>query len=576
MYAHVNKEQSGNQSEDKQAAQKEYTSGFSFQFQDNRPDSFVQRKLQETAGKSPKALQIAQLQKLAGGPVIGTQVRIQKATESVEMEAQGEADTNEAPIQLQLKQGSAYRVNQTEQGRHRTPTGNVSPHPRSSGFPSTQVGKVYLVVDFTSDMSYMQLQPLTPSGGADFYIPVGNDGYYDIEPELARDPNPGPLDVINDRDNTELLEVSGNAYNNQDPDAADITQGELGNCWLIAPMMAMTMSTHWNQHIATLIQQQGQDYQVELGNTVNINTGLGTQTQMVTISGWIPTVDVGHGQMEFLYAQQQLGVPGQLSGGHSAPVWPSLLEKAAAKSFGGGSYQGLDDNDASVGFQLLGHTQPQTLMPPGPGTQPYANMILAMGSDAAGTATTKKDNASSQTLSTDANNALLMSGAFLGLIEDHVYIILPASSVQNLVLQNPHGKNHPTGPIPQANVDDVISRIDYLPVPQPQVQQPQVPQQQVQQVQAPQQQVQAPPQLANAVVQAHQQVQQFNQQQQMQAVQQVQLQPLQVQPQLLQQLQVVQQQIAQFQQQQFQQAQQANQASGSPTKKQKPNPGGIP
>lgn len=575
MYTQVNKEATSSQSDDKRNSRKDPAESSLFQFEDQRPEALVQRKFLDTATKSPKAKQITQLQNIADRPAIGTQVRVKKTEESVKTETQQEpVPKNEAPVQLQLVQGSAYRVNHSETGKHRTQTGNVSPHPRSSGFPTTQVGKVYLVVGFSNDGNYMQLQPLTPSGGTDFFIPIGNDGYYDIEPELARDPNPGPLDVINDRDNTKLLEVSGNAYNNQAPAATDITQGELGDCWLIAPMMAMTMSNHWNQHIATLIQQQGQDYQVQLGNPTNITTGQGMQTQMVTISGWIPSVDIGNGQMEFLYAQQQLGVPGQISGGHSAPVWPSLLEKAAAQSFGGGSYQGLDDKDANIGFQLLGHTQPQTLMPPGPGTPTYANMILEMGNDAAGTATTKKNAASSRTLSTDANNPQLMSAAFLGLIEDHVYIILPASTVPNLVLNNPHGKNHPTGAIPQANVDEVIARIDYLPAPQQQVQQQaQVPPQQAPQVPVQQQQVQAPPQLANALVQAHQQVQQFNQQQQAQAVQQVQLQPAQLQPQLLQQLQFVQQQMAQFQQQQLQNAQQAN---GSPPKKQKTNPGGIP
>ena len=586
MYTHVNKEQaSGNHSEDKQS--KRNAEQAPFQLLDNRPDAIVQRKLQKTANESPKAQKIVQLQKLAGENAIGKKVRFTKPVESVETEQQNEAEqTSEAPVQLQLNQGTAYRVNHEEEGRHRTNTGNVSPHARSSGFPKTEVGKVYLVVGFTGDMKYMQLQPLTPPG-TDFYIPVGNDAYYDPEPELARDPHPKPTDILNDRNNTELLEVSGNAYNNQAPDAKDITQGELGDCWLIAPMMAMTMSNHWNSHIASLIRQNGQDYEVELGNTVNINTGIGAQTQLVTISGWIPILDIGTGQKEFLYAQQQLDVPAKISGGHPVPVWPSLLEKAAAQSYGGGSYQGLDDKDANIGFQLLGHTQPQTLMPPGPGSQPYANMILAVGSDAAATATTKKDAVSSQNLSVDANDDALMNAAFLGLIEDHVYIILPASSVQNLVLKNPHGKKDPTAPIPQTDVDDVIARIDYLPVPQAPVQQPQAPPQQVSQDQAPQQNVQAPPpqvvqappqtlqappQLAHAVQQAHQQVQLFNQQQQVQAVQQIQMQPDQVQAQLLQQLQLIQQQFAQFQQQQIQQALQASQSVENPAKRQKTDP----
>ncbi|MDF3026572.1 MAG: Calpain family cysteine protease [Fluviicola sp.] len=570
MYTHVNKEQSSNnESEDKQ--HKGNAGHVSFQLQDNRPDAIVQKKIQETANQSSKAQKIGQLQKLAGENAVGKKVRFTKAIQSVEIgEQQTEAEqTNEAPVQLQLNQGTAYRVNHEEEGRYKTKTGLVNQKARSGRFPKTVQGQVYLVVGFNVNGTYTQLQPLT-ARGANFFIPTGNDAYYDPEPEL---------DPWNTRDNTELFEVSGNAYNNQAPDAKDVTQGEMGDCWLIAPMMAMTMSNYWNSHIASLIRQNGQDYDVKLGNTVNINSGMGAQTQMVTISGWIPAVDVGTGQKEFLYAQQQLGLPAKISGGTPTPVWPSLLEKAAAKSYGGGSYQGLDDKDANIGFQLLGHTQPQTLIPPGAGTQPYANMILAVGSDAAATATTKKVTASSETLSTDASDDALMNAAFLGLIEDHVYIILPASSVQNLVLKNPHGKKDPTAPIPQAKVDDVIARIDYLPVPP--VQQPQALQQQAPQVQVPQQNMQAPPpqappqtlqappQLASAVQQAHQQIQLFNQQQQVQAVQQIQLQPDQVQAQLLQQLHQIQQQFAQFQQQQIQQASQSVQ---NPAKRQKTDP----
>lgn len=473
------------------------------------------------------------------------------------------------PFQLKLAENSAYTVNQSEQGHNVTGGGNISTAVNNR--PSTQVGEVYLVVEFKTkaNVEYMRLKPLT-SGVSDLFVPVGNDAFYTLEPNL--DDSTGWLD-------NELTRVTGDPYNGQAPDPSDISQGEIGDCWLIAPMMAMTMSQHWNQHISNLTAPQGQDFQVTLGDPANIDSGQGQSTQLVTITGWIPTLPQAQSnttnQAEFLYAQLNLGMPGQVNGqqgAQQAPVWPSLLEKAAAQSFGQGSYQGLDDNNADMGFKLLGHTGPQTLQNPDANGQPYANMIDAMQHDAAGTATTKKDNPIGQyRLATDPENVHEMQNAYLGLIEDHVYIILNTSTVQNLQLKNPHGQKDPTGPVQQARVTDVIDRIDYLPVPQQQQnigqqqqnvgqqqnlgQQQNIGQQQQQNIGQQQQNVVQQAQLIQAVQQVHQQIQQLNQQQLNQAQQQLHVQPQHVQAIVLPQIQQVQQNFGFFQQQQMQQAQ---------------------
>jgi len=486
-------------------------------------------------------------------------------------------------IQRDLNQGSFYRVTTAENGKNRTAGGNVSLAQQNNN-PTTVVGELYYVKGFRSrqQVRYMELVPMSRSAQNaiqdPIFVPVGNDGYYTAlnEPGLDDDTADNPYGVY-------LETIQGDAYNGQAPNQADITQGAVGDCWLIAPMLAMVMSAHFNQHIAGLVNAaQGQGYDVTLGNVQQNGAVPNTVNQHV--SERIPALDSTQaqgGQDEFLYSQLTLHKPGAIAGGTA--TYPALIEKAVAMQMGG-SYQDLDDNDASLGFAYLGHARATTINNPNPANQNYQTMVTEVSqNDAAGTATTKTNAASNQNLIEDRDDQQQVAASYRNLIEDHVYIILPATTNQRLYLHNPHGNMHPTGGyVPSNNVQEVIARIDYLPGPPAQQQQPA--QQQVavpaQQGQGQQQQgPQAPQQQAPAQQQAQGQGQQAQQQAPVQQAAPQQQAPAQMLGQLNQQnaqaIQVahaqaqalpaplnvfVQQQVQQAQQQQLQQqqAQQAN------------------
>ena len=376
------------------------------------------------------------------------------------MLAQRRPDMRRPQLQRRLTKSNTYRAIQAEVGKNKTGGGDVS-LAQHNNTPSTTVGQLYLVADFKRKQGadYTQLQPVTEDRPA-FFVPDGNpqhdQQYYQREntiPTLAN----GGTDLM-----TKVVTATGNPYNNQAPSAQDVTQGNVGNCWLLAPMMAMAGSAHWRDTLANAVTQNQANYDVRLG-TPNAQTAPGQvlQNQQVTVSGQLPAFpSADTNRDELLYGQMNRGIPDQI--GQGAVTWPALMEKAIAQSWGNNSYQSLDDNNASLGFQLLGATQPFTLQPPDTASQEYAALIQGLAQGAAATATTVRNGDNGKVLSTTDNDAQEIAAADYRLIEDHVYIIT-AVTQQNMTLSNPHGRNHPSGPIPTNQVANLIARIDYLP-----------------------------------------------------------------------------------------------------------------
>lgn len=240
------------------------------------------------------------------------------------------------------------------------------------------------------------------------------------------------------------------------PDA--ISQGEIGNCWFLATLGAMTVSDYWKDYLIAQIKRiaKTNNFEVTLyeesgaSNYVNIT---GHLLQYQTSSGFDP---------QLVYAQQRTvnvsNIPDE-----NAVIWPALFEKALATIWDG--YQQLDDNTPDAAFELLTGIESDLHTPRAKNlkTKAWDNLQNAFIAGAAVTLTTAKNGdlkGGTKRMAEEPDKANPLS---LNLLEDHVYI-LTGYNGSDMILRDPHG-GILAHYFSMANINTYFERIDYLEVP---------------------------------------------------------------------------------------------------------------
>jgi hypothetical protein len=137
----------------------------------------------------------------------------------------------------------------------------------------------------------------------------------------------------------------------------DARQGLLGDCYLMAAMAAVAL--HRPNIIRSMIQENGD-------GTYNVIFASGSLTVGLRMEGIIPTIYVDRTNYETRSIDADLPtfdirVSGSLAYGKSSDfnpsgqreLWPSLIEKAYALVFGGGSYKGIEWGNAGDALRRI-------------------------------------------------------------------------------------------------------------------------------------------------------------------------------------------------------------------------------
>lgn len=253
--------------------------------------------------------------------------------------------------------------------------------------------------------------------------------------------------------------------NNPVPDITHVSQGNIGDCWLLGVMAAVVRSPKWNAELFSrlAIDKVKREYVIKLAEGVpDANTMKLPDENIVRVSGYLAQyINMGTGKSELLYAQQLLGIPDAMDANpDTAAVWPAILEKAVAQYYGG--YQKLDNKLPDKAFGLLTGTASKKVLGKNVTNETWGELKTAFDTEGAITMTTRKNKDVTGTkLSVDGNDAVKINAAYKKLIEDHVYTVVGMTDAE-ITLRNPHGQHHPDK-IVLADFGTHIHRVDWLP-----------------------------------------------------------------------------------------------------------------
>jgi hypothetical protein len=222
-----------------------------------------------------------------------------------------------------------------------------------------------------------------------------------------------------------------------------VSQGEIGDCWLLAPMAALARSPKLRRllHDNFTIDVAEKKYSIKL---YDISGGA-----VFKIDGrliYLPAVE-GY-KSDLLFAGQQQHIPEKAAPAFKS-LWFAFIEKAVALKLGG--YHNLDGGDpdspdvkqASLGFNLLTGKTANTIYIDV--TTDFSTKIRELLASGAAIVYTTKSNAEiletsleKRTIKTSPEDDADKSG--LNLLEDHAYVINRISRDGTVQLYNPHGE----------------------------------------------------------------------------------------------------------------------------------------
>jgi hypothetical protein len=290
-------------------------------------------------------------------------------------------------------------------------------------------------------------------------IPDDTPNFGAVGPKLAND---HIARITTHPEHFEYSDYSNNALGPLDP--LEISQGEMGDCWLIAAMAAMTTSPHWRAFLLhTVASNGGTGFDVRLFDRMSP----GQVQIIVSISGMLLQLDPSSTyDRQLVYAQQRSFDPNDPVTGAVAtdPVWPALIEKAAAEVFG--SYELLDNLEVTDGYKLLTGNAGTVHTPRTANLSLNAWKILKdqKANGAAMTATTAENIHMPMGQKMAASPATLeMQNADIKLLENHAYIVIGFNS-KGMQLLNPHGDPHPVTQT-RPNINQRFARVEVLPAP---------------------------------------------------------------------------------------------------------------
>jgi len=222
-----------------------------------------------------------------------------------------------------------------------------------------------------------------------------------------------------------------------------VSQGEIGDCWLLAPIAALGRSSLLRSVLENnfAINSDSKTYSVRLYD-ISGNSNYTIDGRLLYLP---PTGDF---ESDLLFAGQQQFIP-EKSKYTLKMLWFSFIEKAVALKLGG--YHNLDGGDpnepdakqASLGFRLLTGRPVTTIMIDS--TTDFANTIRGLLSSGAAIVYTTKSNveikaATNDSISVKSTPDDTEDKSGLNLLEDHAYVIDRISRDGTVQLYNPHGE----------------------------------------------------------------------------------------------------------------------------------------
>jgi len=217
-----------------------------------------------------------------------------------------------------------------------------------------------------------------------------------------------------------------------------ITQGEVGDCWLLAPIAALSRSPQLRPILRRnfTINKADETYTVKLYSDGTANS--------ITINGnlfMLPADDENNADL--LFAGQQHFLPEKTTVKLSS-TWFAFIEKAVAVMYEG--YHLLDGGDpdsddvkqADLGFKILTNKPVTTIMIDD--ETDFSGRIRALLRDGAAIVFTTKANSEideDRTMKTEPDGE---DNSTFNLLEDHAYVLDSISRSGAVQLYNPHGE----------------------------------------------------------------------------------------------------------------------------------------
>lgn len=229
-------------------------------------------------------------------------------------------------------------------------------------------------------------------------------------------------------------------FNKVTPDFSNykqITQGEIGDCWLLGPICAMSKSTilrnYFKEHF---LINDDRTYTIKCFNLQNIKENIKINGELY----YLPAED--EYKADLLFAGQQQYIPENPYVTNEL-IWASLIEKAVAFMLGG--YHSLDGGDpgtrdvknADLGFYILTGNNVNTVMID---NTININLLKELLEKGAAITYTTKDNKNIKGKNKMKRTPTGVDKSGYNLLEDHVYMVDTISYDGTLSLYNPHGE----------------------------------------------------------------------------------------------------------------------------------------
>ena len=216
----------------------------------------------------------------------------------------------------------------------------------------------------------------------------------------------------------------------------NVSQGEVGDCWLLAPISALARSTRLRKILQNNFVINDRGYTITV-----YKDGVKTPIHVNGNLFFIPRD--GDYKADLLFAGQQQFLP-EKSLVSANLLWFAFIEKAVAILYGGyhlldgGDPGSVDSKQADLGFKILTGLPVTTILIDQ--TTDFKGKIKTFLSEGASIVFTTKANnevSSDKSMKTEPNGE---DNSGLNLLEDHAYVVDSISRDGSVKLYNPHGE----------------------------------------------------------------------------------------------------------------------------------------
>lgn len=224
------------------------------------------------------------------------------------------------------------------------------------------------------------------------------------------------------REKATYKKVEGTAFGGATPSPADVVQGGIGDCYLLAAMAAVAKANP--SVIENMIKDNGDGtFDVTMyKDTALIGTKL--EKRVVRVTNEFPLDKDGNP----IYAKKATGLDGKVA------LWVMLIEKAYAQREGG--YDEIESGDGGAALQVLtGQVSTKHELDDFAEFQIRATLKVLTQNSYAVTASPRR---------TGDDSDLAKEQDAAGIIRKHAYTVLRYDEdVDKVILRNPWGRDHP-------------------------------------------------------------------------------------------------------------------------------------